>query len=114
MWLCTETEANDVNHGVGIVQFPTEHFLDDVVVRREVRLVLREAAFHLDLGLHRIAKRAEFMGDAAEEDSRAGFHGDGARMACDGRAVLHLSPGAIEIRSWYREDCFVALRGSSQ
>jgi hypothetical protein len=58
-----------MNHGIRSV-----HLRDRAVVRREIRLVLGEATFLLDLDLDRIAKVTEHVRDTAEEDGWADFH----------------------------------------
>ena len=71
-----KAEANHVNHGIAVVEPAAKHLLDGAIVRCESRLVVREAPLLLDLDLDRIAERAEFVGDAAEEDGGPRFHGE--------------------------------------
>jgi hypothetical protein len=85
--LGAEAEADEVDHHVGLAELPRQHFFHRAIIRRKAGLVLGKAAFLLDFDLHRVAERAEFVGDAAQEDRGPRLHGCCSRSGGD-RAVL--------------------------
>jgi hypothetical protein len=71
-----EAEADHVDHGIAVAEPAAEHLLDGLILGCESRFIVREAPLLLDLILDRIAERAEFVRDAAEENGGPRFHGE--------------------------------------